>query len=73
MAHYRLLSAGLALVASWSCGNTREDSGGRQDTCEFVLSVNEISPDVPTVGVVEWSIANAEPRSATIVLNWMRR
>jgi hypothetical protein len=35
--------------------------------CEFVLSVNEVSADVPTVGIVEWSLVDLKPRSARIV------
>jgi hypothetical protein len=48
------------LLAAPGC----ESSGER---CEFTVSKNELSARIPTVGVVEWSLAGAAPSSAKIV------
>jgi hypothetical protein len=39
----------------------------RAPSCDFTVSTNEVSAAIPTVGVVEWSLAGAGPASATIV------
>ena len=35
--------------------------------CEFAVTKNEVSARIPTVGIVEWSLAGAAPSSAKIV------
>ena len=52
--------ASLILLASPGCET-------RGEPCEFILSKNEVSSKIPTVGVVEWSLAGAAPSSARIV------
>lgn len=43
-------------------------SGGEDGTlCEFTVSKNQLSTKIPTVGVVEWSLAGSSPSSAQIV------
>lgn len=42
-------------------------SGGGTPGCEFTLSNNEVSAKIPTVGIVEWTLAGAPPTSAKIV------
>jgi len=71
-----------ALAASIACsacggvdadsGVTPHDDGGvEQDSCsdgsEFTIIRNEVSPKIPTVGIVEWSLAGAAPSEAKIV------
>jgi hypothetical protein len=51
----------LALSGSFACG-----SGGAS-TCTFTVGTNEVSAQIPTVGVVEWSLAGDPPSSAKIV------
>jgi hypothetical protein len=36
-------------------------------SCDFTVSKNEVSADIPTVGVIEWSLAGGPPSSASIV------
>jgi hypothetical protein len=52
----------LALVAAAPPG-----CGNGPPPCEFTVSRNEVSTQIPTVGVVEWSLAGAAPSSAKIV------
>jgi len=55
------LVASIVLLASLGC------DGSRTSACEFTVSKNEVSGPIPTVGVVEWSLAGAPPSSAKIV------
>jgi hypothetical protein len=56
----RVLAA--LLLAGWAgCG------GGGTAPCEFTVTANEVSAAIPTVGVVEWSLAGAPPEAAKIV------
>src|SRR6185312_6086352 len=50
----------LALVGAAGCG-----SGA--PPCDFTLIDSQISPAIPTVGVVQWSLAGPPPASAKIV------
>ena len=52
--------AAFSSLASPGC-----EAGGR--SCDFAISTNELSANIPTVGVVEWSLAGAPPASARIV------
>jgi len=68
MTHRRFfLAAFCVLTASPGCeGDTAasaECGGGRA----FTVSKNQVSAKIPTVGVVEWSLAGAAPSSAKIV------
>jgi hypothetical protein len=65
MARRLLLLAALLLVASAACngGQGAAVCGG----AEFTVSTNEVSAQIPTVGVVEWSLTGATPSSAKIV------
>jgi len=56
------VAAWVALIslASPGCGQ-----GG--PACDFTISNSELSASIPTVGVVEWSLAGAAPASAKIV------
>jgi hypothetical protein len=56
----RRLLLGFILLASPGC----ESRGG---SCAFTVSKNEVSARIPTVGVIEWSLAGAPPSSAKIV------
>ncbi len=53
----------LLLLASPGCG----DGGGVCSGLEFTVSTNEVSSQIPTVGIVEWSSTGAAPSSAKIV------
>jgi hypothetical protein len=55
--------ASVAVLASLGC----QASGGGATSCELTVSKNELSPNIPTVGVVEWSLAGGAPSSAKIV------
>ncbi len=57
----RLLLVALILIGALDCG-----SGGATD-CTFTVTRKEVSPQIPTVGVVEWSLAGEAPSSAKIV------
>ncbi len=65
MAHRSLLLAAFVLVASPGC------EGAVGDPCrngvDFSVTKNEVSAKIPTVGVVEWSLAGPAPASAKIV------
>jgi len=43
------------------------DAGSDAASCAFTVAKNEVSAQIPTVGVVEWSLAGAPPASAKIV------
>ena len=43
------------------------DATSDATSCQFTVSKNEVSSQIPTVGVVEWSLAGAPPSSAKIV------
>jgi hypothetical protein len=43
------------------------DGGSDAASCQFTVSTNEVSAQIPTVGVVEWSLAGDPPASAKIV------
>src|SRR5688572_16903873 len=49
-----------------ACGGDGKSSPA-PETCEFSITKNELSSKIPTVGVVEWSLANGTPTSAKIV------
>jgi hypothetical protein len=53
-------------LAATACGG---DGGGSPTlpACEFSITKNELSSKIPTVGIVEWSLANGTPTSAKIV------
>ncbi|MFO7181640.1 MAG: aryl-sulfate sulfotransferase [Pseudomonadota bacterium] len=42
-------------------------SGGAAGACAFTVTKNALSAKIPTVGIVEWSLAGPAPSSATIV------
>lgn len=50
-----------------SDGGADSTAASGSSDCEFVVSTNEVSAKMPTVGVVEWSLAGAPPSSAKIV------
>jgi hypothetical protein len=52
--------AALAALASLGCE-------ARAPSCDFAVGKNEVSANIPTVGVVEWSLAGGPPASAKIV------
>jgi hypothetical protein len=60
MAREHLLLAALVLAASPGCD-------GEADDCVFSVDTNEVSARIPTVGIVEWSLAGEAPASAKIV------
>jgi hypothetical protein len=68
-----LLLAVLALLGSPGCGGSegrpsgRTDGGSSATDCAFTVSTNEVSAQIPTVGVVEWSLAGEPPSSAKVV------
>ncbi len=51
----------MVVIGLPACGN--DDTA----SCAFEVTTNAISPQIPTVGVVEWSLAGAPPTSAKIV------
>jgi Arylsulfotransferase (ASST) len=53
--------------ASGAGGAASVDGGGGAIGCAFTVTTNEISSQIPTVGVVEWSLTGAPPSSAKIV------
>jgi hypothetical protein len=55
----------LLLLASPGCGGGQ--GGGTCGESEFTVSTNEVSAQIPTVGIVEWSSMGAAPSSAKIV------
>jgi hypothetical protein len=55
-----LLLASTILIASLGCE-------ARAPSCAFTVSKNDVSANIPTVGVVEWSLAGAAPSSAKII------
>jgi hypothetical protein len=64
------LLAASALAGSLGCAGHEQPNAphGRAGlVCNLTLLRNEISPAMPTVGVVEWSWAGAPPTSARIV------
>ena len=65
MSYRALLLAAFVLVASPGC------EGAAGDACrgglDFSVTTNAVSEKIPTVGVVEWSLAGAAPASAKIV------
>ena len=50
-----LVLVALALSGSFDCGSSGATA------CTFTVSTNEVSPQIPTVGVVEWSLSGAAP------------
>jgi len=63
MGRLLLCVAGAAVVAAApGC----DDAAGRT-SCQFTVGKNEVSAKMPTVGVVEWSLAGGPPSSAKIV------
>ena len=71
-----LLFAAMVLIGSPACQRTGgplsgagglADAGGDATSCQFTVSKNEVSAQIPTVGVVEWSLAGDPPSSAKIV------
>ena len=64
MARRLLPLASLLLFASLGCGG---GSGGACGDAVFTVSTNEVSAQIPTVGVVEWSLTGVAPESAKIV------
>ena len=64
MARRLLLVASLVLVAELGCDG---QGGGVCGELEVTISKNEVSAQMPTVGVVEWSLTGAPPSSAKLV------
>jgi len=65
MVRRHLLLASLVLLASPGCNGGQ---GGRAcGGMELTVSKNEVSSQIPTVGVVEWSLTGAAPSSAKLV------
>jgi hypothetical protein len=56
-----LLFPALALLGPVGCGG----AGGAD--CAFTVTTNEVSSQIPTVGVVEWSLSGDAPSNAKIV------
>ena len=82
MAFRQLLLIAFVLAASSACSSGKGASTGAGtasadaghdggDECgdgtEFSVSSNELSSNIPTVGIVEWSLSGAAPSSAKIV------
>ncbi len=65
MEHRRSLLGFLAVIASLGCEGT--DKGNACGGVAFTVSKNEVSSKIPTVGVLEWSLAGAVPSAAKIV------
>ncbi len=65
MARRYLLLASFVLLAPTGCDGGQ--SGGVCGGLELTVSKNEVSAQIPTVGVVEWSATGAAPSSAKIV------
>jgi hypothetical protein len=65
MVHRHLLLASFVLAASPGCagGAASECEGGS----EFTVGTNQVSSKIPTVGIIEWSLAGAAPSNAKIV------
>lgn len=63
-----LLTA-LVLVGLPACGDSNSAPADSDETtdCEFVVSKNEVSSKIPTVGIVEWALTAGTPASAKIV------
>ena len=59
----RDLLAALVVLASLGCGS----GAGGPPACAFTITQNDVSSQIPTVGVVEWSLEGAPPTSAKIV------
>jgi hypothetical protein len=59
---YETLLVFVALVLTGAAG-----CGGAGGDCTFAVTTNAVSPQIPTVGVVEWSLAGEAPQSAKIV------
>jgi hypothetical protein len=53
----------VALWASLGC----QGGGGGGTLCELTITKNALSSNIPTVGVIEWSLAGGPPSSAKIV------
>ena len=61
--HRACALAALLLAGSAGCGG----GAGPTGSCDFTVTRNEVSAPIPTVGVVEWSLAGPPPSSAKIV------
>jgi hypothetical protein len=59
------LWAGVAGVATLAAAGGCD--GADREPCQFTVSTNAVSAKIPTVGVVEWSLAGTPPSSAKIV------
>ena len=57
---FRRLLLAVPALAAVGCGSAAAP-------CAFTVSKNEVSAQMPTVGVVEWSLGGAPPASAKIV------
>lgn len=60
----QLLLAAAAFVGSSACSSHDELAA---PACDFSVSKNELSAIIPTVGVVEWSLAGEAPSQAKVV------
>jgi len=65
MAYRHVLFAAFVLAGAPGCETTPTHRCG--DAAEFTVSKNVLSSAIPTVGVVEWSLAGAPPSSAKVV------
>jgi hypothetical protein len=66
MARTLLLLAALVPLAALGC-NGDQGAGACGGGSAFTISENDLSPQIPTVGIVAWSLAGAAPSSAKIV------
>jgi hypothetical protein len=65
MARRLLLLPSLVLIAALGCDGGQ--SGGVCPGLEFTVTKNEVSSQISTVGIIEWSSTGAAPSSAKIV------
>jgi hypothetical protein len=74
--HWRMLRSmfrrATPFVACWllpatACGGGRGSSSDPSRPCAFSITQNELSSTIPTVGIVDWSLADETPTSAKIV------
>jgi hypothetical protein len=69
MEHRHLLFAAFVVIASPGCEGGDASDAECGSGLPFTVSKNEVSSQIATVGVVEWSLAGGAPSSAKIVYN----
>jgi len=67
MSHRQLLLVVFIPVASLGCDGSAASDTQCGGGITFAMSKSDVSSKIPTVGVVEWSLAGAAPSSAKIV------